>query len=119
MHYRRTNIPIAEVVIAFQPRAFGKSRRGVEPGRLALFTLGDPKVDIFDCFDGACWDGWRANPERQLGWMLDIKKRLAAECGISAARVESIFRHCREYREMRVEQRRSRARKATRPSRKI
>lgn len=103
--YSRMNIPIAEVVIAFQPRASGASRHGMEPGRVALFRLGDPRVHLFDCFDGACWEGWRADPDRQLEFMLNLKKELIRECGVSPTHADGAFRRCREYRLHCVEKR--------------
>src|SRR5690606_39104131 len=68
----RANIPIANVVVAFQPRQLGVSWYGMEPGRVALFRLGDTRVHLFDCHDGACWAGWRDNPDRQLEWLLEL-----------------------------------------------
>jgi hypothetical protein len=102
----RANPPIAEVVIAFQPRQFGRSHYGIEPGRVALFRLGDPRVRLFDCDDGATWVAWRIAPlEQQLKWMLNVRKLLIRECGISKFHVEGVFRQCPEFRAMRLEQR--------------
>lgn len=89
---------LAKVVIAFQPVSFGKSRKGVEPGCVALFGLGDPRVHLFDCFDGACWVHWRAEPELQLGRMIELAKALIRDCGISEAEVTRAFRQCPEFR---------------------
>jgi hypothetical protein len=115
--YLRTNIPIAKVVIAFQPRAFGPSRHGMEPGRVALFRLGDPRVHLFDCFDGACWAGWRADPDRQLEFLLNLKRELVRECGMSRTHVDGAFQRCREYLEHRREKRRRRDAKRLRKRR--
>lgn len=102
----RANPPIAEVVIAFQPRQFGRSHYGIEPGRVALFRLGDPRVYLFDCDDGATWVAWRtADLDQQLKWMLRVRMQLIRECGISRTHVEGVFRHCPEFRAMRREQR--------------
>ena len=102
----RCDIPIAKVVIAFQPRSSGESRHGIEPGRVALFRVGDPRVHLFDCHDGACWVPWRASPDRQLEWMIDIKRRLVRECGVARAHADGAFQRCREYWEHRKERRR-------------
>lgn len=93
----RANIPIAEVVVAFQPRQFGESRYGMEPGRVALFRLGDTRVHLFDCFHGACWAEWRDNPDRQLEWLLELKERLIDECKVSSMHAHGAFLRCREY----------------------
>jgi hypothetical protein len=102
----RANPPIGEVVIAFQPRQFGPSYYGMEPGRVALFRLGDPRVHLFDCDDGATRIVWReADVEQQLKWMLWIRKELIREYGVCRSHVEGVFRHCPEFRAMRREQR--------------
>jgi hypothetical protein len=110
----RSNIPLAKVVVAFQPRAWGASSHGIEPGRVALFRLGDPRVHLFDCHDGACWVAWGANPASQLDWMIDIKRTLVRECGVSRAHVDGAFQRCREYWEHRKERRRLRGLKRDR-----
>ncbi len=93
----RSNIPISEVVVAFQPRQFGVSWFGMEPGRVALFRLGDTRVQLFDCFDGACWEAWRNQPELQLERLLDLQRRLISECKVSRMHAHGTFLRCREY----------------------
>ncbi len=102
----RANPPIAEVVVAFQPRSWGRSYYGMEPGRVALFRLGDTRSRLFDCEDGAVYMMWRdADPEQQLEWMLQLKKDLIRECGVSPTHVEGVFRQCPEFRRIRTKQR--------------
>jgi hypothetical protein len=97
-YHSPSEILLAEVVIAFQPTQFGKSHKGIEPGSVALFKLGNPQVQLFDCFDGACWVYWRDQPELQLMRMIEIGKGLVNECGISEAKVMRVFRNCPEFR---------------------
>lgn len=86
----------------------------MEPGRVALFRLGDPRVHLFECFDGACWEGWRLNPDRQLEWLLDLKRDLIGECGVLPGHADAAFRRCREYRLYCVERRKRRQRRKAR-----
>ena len=97
----RLDIPTAKLVVAFQPREFGMSRHGMEPGRVALFRWGDPRVHLFDCFDGACWEGWRLNPDRQLAWLLELRDGLVGECGFAWTHVDEAFLACSEYADYR------------------
>ena len=94
----RNKFRIAGVVIAFQPKAFGRSHKGVEPGSVALFRLGDPRVHFFDCCDGACWVYWRDQPELQVDRMIELGEALMSECGIPEAEVTRVFRQCPEFR---------------------
>lgn len=80
----------------------------MEPGRVALFRLGDTRAHLFDCIDGAVYVGWRDNPDWQLRFMLRLKKDLIKECGVSEGHVEGVFRQCPEYRAFRAKQRRLR-----------
>lgn len=41
-------------------------------------------MHLFDCHDGACWSGWRDNPDRQLEWLLELQDRLIEECEVSS-----------------------------------
>lgn len=105
-HLSRANPPISEVVIAFQPRSWGRSYYGMEPGRVALFRLGDTRSRLFDCEDGAVYMLWRyADLDQQLEWMLQLRKDLIRECGVSPMHVEGVFRQCPEFRRMRTRQR--------------
>lgn len=102
----RANPPISDVVIAFQPRQLGKSYMGMEPGRVALFRYGDTRSRLFDCEGGACWVEWRnAELDRQLEWMIQFKKELVREWGVSPSHAEGVFRQCPEFRAMRRRQR--------------
>lgn len=103
----RANIPISEVVVAFQPRQLGVSWFGMEAGRVALFRLGDTRVHLFDCHDGACWDGWRANPNLQLEWLLELKEQLIEECKVSSMHAHGAFLRCWEYWQHHVASRKS------------
>lgn len=102
----RANPPIADVVIAFQPRQLGKSNMGMEPGRVALFRYGDTRSRLFDCEGGACWIEWRnASLDEQLEQMLQLRKELIRDWGASPSHVEGVFRQCPEFRRMRTKQR--------------
>ena len=115
----RANPPIADVVIAFQPRQLGKSYMGMEPGRVALFQYGDTRSRLFDCKGGACWVAWRsADLDQQLEWMFQLRRELIHEWGASSGHVEGAFRQCPEYRRMRTAQRLRKERRLRRERRK-
>ncbi|RIA46559.1 hypothetical protein DFR49_1101 [Hephaestia caeni] len=107
--YPRTNIPIHDVVVLWQPLCIDYRPYWVEPGSVAICAQGDPSERAFLLSEGAGSVFWEESSADELvRFLIKLKRHIAVEYRIPRWRIEGIFRRVREYRLYRVEQRRLR-----------
>jgi hypothetical protein len=107
--YPRTNIPIHDAIVLWQPLSTEYRPYWVAPGSVAICAKGDPREGAFQLSVGAGHVGWEDRSTEELVLLLfKLKRHIADEYRIPKWRIEGIFRRIREYRLYRVEQRRLR-----------
>lgn len=107
--HRRTNIPIHEAVIVWQPVNLEPRPFWVKPGSVAVFVKGDPRALMFLCSHGACWVDWPDQRKKELvRFLRKLKHEISRADGIPKWRIEAALEHIKEYRIFRVRQQRRR-----------